>query len=87
MTEFRAQPDDRKLTLLPEEPQFEPLNKRKPEEAKAWLAEQLANDPPGSEENKNGWARRKYPDMQRDFGENIPWSLDTLRRRMDPWKS
>ena len=74
--------DDRRLTLLPDEPQFEAPIRRRPEEAKAWLAEQIEKDPPG--ENKNEWARRKYPDMERDFGENIPWKeWEVLRRRMN----
>jgi hypothetical protein len=63
---------------LPVEP---PQSLRRPEEAKAWLAEQIATDSPGK--NKNEWARRKYLDMQRDFGKNIPWIEGTLRRRMD----
>jgi hypothetical protein len=72
-----------RLLRLPEEPQFEQPIRRRPEEAKAWLAEQIANDPPKSGESKNEWARRKYPDMTRDFEENIPWTEGTLRRRMD----
>jgi hypothetical protein len=80
----QSQPEDRKLTLLPEEPQFEPRNRRKPEEANKWLAEQITGDPRKPDETKNEWARRKYPDMKRDFGEDIPWKDWTvLRRRMN----
>lgn len=79
----QSQPrDDRRLTLLPEEPQFEEPIRRRPEEAKAWLAEKMASLKPG--ENKNEWARRQYPEMEKDFGENIPWKdWQTLRRRMN----
>jgi len=34
-------------------------------------------------ESKNHWADRLYRDhMKKDFGEDIPWSGKTLRRRM-----
>jgi len=72
-----------RLLRLPEEPQFEARNKWRPEEANAWLVEKMANDPPKPGENKSEWARRQYPEMEKDFGENIPWTEGTLRRRMD----
>jgi hypothetical protein len=74
--------EDRRLTLLPEEPQFEAPKKRRPEEAMQWLAEKMGNDPPKSGD-RTDWARRYYRQMENDFGEDIPWSLETLRRRMN----
>jgi hypothetical protein len=85
----QSQPqDDRRLTLLPEKLQFEAPRKRRPEEAMRWLAEKMANDPPKSGD-RSDWARRHYPEMKNDFGEDdIPWKDWTvLRRRMNDIKT
>jgi hypothetical protein len=75
--------DDRRLTLLSDEPQFEERIKWRREDAMKWLADQFKGDTPKSGE-RSAWARRKYLDMVRDFGENIPWQdWEVLRRRMN----
>jgi hypothetical protein len=82
----RSQPNN-KLTLLSDEPQFEPPAKWRPEQAEEWFEKIMIGHPRRSGESKNQWARRLYNDhMKPDFGDAIPWDEGTVRRRMNPWK-
>jgi hypothetical protein len=72
-----------KLLQLPEEPQLEESRKWRPNEAQTWFesATKAHLQRPG--ENKSDYARRLYDHMKSDFGEDIPWSVPTLRRRLN----
>jgi hypothetical protein len=76
--------EQQKLVLLPDEPQFEPKIWR-PEDVQLWFKEAKDNHPRESDENKSAYARRLHNDhMRNDFvGGAIPWTLATLRRRLD----
>jgi hypothetical protein len=71
-----------------QEPAQEPESTRKnwrPEDAERWLDMKKQTDPRQPGESKDAYARRLYPAMESDFGDKIPWTRPTLRRRMDPW--
>jgi hypothetical protein len=50
---------------------------------KTWLEKEMKGFPQRPRESKNDWARRLYGHMKKEYGEGIPWTEATLRRRLD----
>src|SRR5262245_40680961 len=73
----------RRLLVLPDEPQLEGPRQWRPDEAPIWFenAKRTHSRNPG--ESKNAYARRLHGYMRKDFGEDVPWTESTVRRRLD----
>jgi hypothetical protein len=80
-SEKQSQPEDRKLTLLPDEPQFQ--GRWRPEDVKIWFKKIRRDHPRRPDEHKTEWAERLYDHMKNNF-ENPPWGdAAALRRRLN----
>jgi hypothetical protein len=78
-----TEPQQRSLLLLPDEPQLEGPREWQPAEAPAWFENAKRIHLREPRENKSAYARRLHKHMETDFGENIPWTETTLRRRLN----